>query len=423
MKVLKQVVKELIISSRGFYFYAELIITFIILFIMLFIVPDELESKKEEYLFYNIKSKYAQMIFNVSINKGIMEKAVDKTFTLEPATIKLYPDRDGKPNDYNEIVLPLYEELEILDTRKNEDGSYTFKFEDKKEVTGEGYVIYDGKGGKIDKHVYMFNSFEDVLRLSWQEKNIGGVVYYDKNSREHYEIIFPTPVTQKYNAITYALHNDNIYDVIDESGNKRLRYLGGLDTLSFKQSFIPLIIVYLNGLISIFIVAGHIFNDKVQDVLRPTMLSPLSMREMLLAKLISSLPAGIITSLIIAIPIMKLDANYPLLILLVLATCIFAGGLGLLISAFFDNMKSSFGLMIIILVLLMLPILSYYVPTFSPSWIKLIPSHHMLLSIKDAITNNGNYTYSLITSAGLIITSIVLLEIASIRYKKGGKTA
>ncbi len=174
----------------------------------------------------------------------------------------------------------------------------------------------------------------------------------------------------------------------------------------------------MNALMGIFIVAGHIFNDKAQDVIRAARVSPISMRGVLLSKLIAYLPGSILTSLIICIPIMKAQANYPLLIVILLSASFFAGSIGLLISSFFDNMKSSFGLMMIILVILMLPVLSYYMPTFSPGWVKLIPSHYILLSVKEVISTGVSYSYPLITSAVLIAAGLPLIEISAFRYKK-----
>ncbi len=226
MKFITQISKELIITSRGFYFYTELLITVIVLLIMLFLVPSEKVSSKEEYLFYNMKPEISRMIFEKSIEKGVMEKSDDKTFILEPAEIKLFPDRDTVPNQFDNIVYPFDKEFEKLKKTKNDDGSYSFVFDDQKEITGVGYAIYDKKGGRLDKHVYLFNSFEDVLRLSRAKRNTGGIIYYDKENRENYEIFFPGVVTEKFKNATYALHNDNIYDVIDEAEEQKVRYLG-----------------------------------------------------------------------------------------------------------------------------------------------------------------------------------------------------
>ncbi len=356
MKILSQVLKELKISSRGFYFYVDIVVAFIILLIMLFLVPEEVVSSNEEYLFYNMKPELSNMIIDKAIEDGVMKKIEDKSFTLKPEVISLYPDRDYKPNDFEGIVYPLYDELEDLKYDVLDDGAFVFTFEDEKEVTGTGYEIYENDGGRLDKKVYLFDSFEDVLRLSKSERRVGGIIYYDGEGRENYEMFFPGIVTEKYKNATYALHNDNIYDVVDEVSNRNVRYLGEIEKLNNRQSFVPLLIIYLNIFMSMFVVSAYIFNDKMEGVIKALRVSPISMSEFLVSKLIASIPVSIFTSLMITIPIMGFEANYPMLLLLIICTSFFGGSLGVLVSSLFEDISSSFGLITFFLVIFMLPV-------------------------------------------------------------------
>ncbi len=421
MKIFNQVSKELKIASRGFYFYVEIFITLTVLFILLFMVPEETVSSTEEYLFYNMKPEVSQMIFDKLTEAGTMEKIDDKTFELEPDIIKIYPDRDTVPNKYDGIVYPLNEEQIEDEYTMEKDGSYKFIFDDTKEVTGKGYAIYDKKGGKLDKKVYLFDSFEDVLRLSKSKRNAAGVIYYDADGRENYELLFPGIVTEKYKNTAYALHNDNIYDIIEESKGKKVTYLGKIDKLNNRQSFVPLIIIYLNALMGIFIVSAYIFNDKVEGSIKAIRVSPLSITEFLLSKLISTLPISLITSLIIAIPIMKMQANYLLLSVLVICISFFGGSIGLLIASIFDDIRSSFMWIMILLIVMMLPIISYYLPTFSPKWIQYIPTHHMLIALKNTISLTSEWAYTIYTSIGLLILSIPFIGLSVYRFKGGSQ--
>ena len=51
MKLWSSFVKELIIASRGFYFYIEVVMAFIFLLLLLFAVPEQFDSKEDEYLY------------------------------------------------------------------------------------------------------------------------------------------------------------------------------------------------------------------------------------------------------------------------------------------------------------------------------------------------------------------------------------
>ncbi len=416
MKIFMQILKELKIASKGFYFYVEVFITFLILAIMFFLVPEEISSKKEEYLFYNMKPEIQKLIIDKSIEKGLMKKIKDKNFKLKPDSINVYPDRNTVPNKFDGIVLALNQNK--LKDEKNKDGSFTFNFTDEKEITGTAYAVYDKKGGRLNKKLYLFKNFEDVLRLSKANRNIGAVIYYDVNKIEHYEMFFPFTVSGKYKNLIYAMHNDNLYEILEDSSKTKIKYLGEIDKLNNRQNFIPLIIIYMNALMGLFIVSAYILNDKVEGVIKALRVSPLSLRSILLAKIISTLPVSLISSLIITIPIMKLQANYLLLSIIILCTSFFASSIALLISSIFDSIKSSFGIIFILFIIFMLPILSYHIPSFSPFWINYIPTHYILLSVKYCISQNNNYIFTLLSSLILVILSIPIIEISVYIFKR-----
>lgn len=51
MKLWSSFVKELTIASRGFYFYVEIVMAAILLFVLLFVIPENFSSKEDEYLY------------------------------------------------------------------------------------------------------------------------------------------------------------------------------------------------------------------------------------------------------------------------------------------------------------------------------------------------------------------------------------
>ena len=54
MKLLSSFKKELILASRGFYFYIELIFAVIILLVILFAIPQNFSNITTEYLYFNL---------------------------------------------------------------------------------------------------------------------------------------------------------------------------------------------------------------------------------------------------------------------------------------------------------------------------------------------------------------------------------
>ena len=91
--------------------------------------------------------------------------------------------------------------------------------------------------------------------------------------------------------------------------------------------------------------------------------------------------------------------------------------LGLLVASFFDSISKAFGVMYVIMIALMIPVFSYYIPSFDPLWLRFFPTYPMLQGFKDILLNgDAGYvlTYSLIFLAG----GLVLFVLAHIRFKK-----
>ncbi len=54
MKLLSSIKKELILASRGFYFYVELLFALVILAVLLFAIPQNFSNITTEYLYFNL---------------------------------------------------------------------------------------------------------------------------------------------------------------------------------------------------------------------------------------------------------------------------------------------------------------------------------------------------------------------------------
>ena len=78
----------------------------------------------------------------------------------------------------------------------------------------------------------------------------------------------------------------------------------------------------------------------------------------------------------------------------------------------------AFGVIYGILIAMMLPGIAYFIPSWEPVWIKIIPTHPLVQSFKEVILANGDVTYIIITCLGFLITGLVLFRIANKRFEK-----
>jgi len=133
MKLLSSFKKELILASRGFYFYVELIFALVILAVLLFAIPQNFSSISTEYLYFNLPQQGKEIFIN-----NILEN-----------------DLDAKS--------------EMVDI---EAGGKTFNAE---------LIVTD------ESEIYIVDSEEAVRTLADSEKVIGAVIELDNADKRYYE--------------------------------------------------------------------------------------------------------------------------------------------------------------------------------------------------------------------------------------------
>ena len=108
------------------------------------------------------------------------------------------------------------------------------------------------------------------------------------------------------------------------------------------------------------------------------------------------------SSSVITIPVMGLQPNYLLFYpLLWISTFAFAA-LGLFIASFFDNMTKAFGVLFGGMMVMMLPALSYFIPSFDPVWMRYVPTYPLMQGFKEVMMVNGDAGYVL-TQCGIFL--------------------
>ena len=392
MKVFSLCEKELKIASRGFYFYIEVVMAVIILAVMLLFIPEEPNSAEKEFVYYDTTMEVRDAILQSAVEGGSLKQIEDQEFKLKPAEFIVYADQS------------------------DEETAYTFS--EGKEITVPAYQSIDTKTGKVVKTVYVLSTLEDAIRLSYGEHQIAARVYFDEMGRDCYDAYLQGNETQRLKNVLYVLHNENIETLRQQIERQEVRYLGTQDLLNVRQNLIPLIIILMNAIMGIFIIAAYIYLDKGEGVIKALAVTPTRMWHYLLSKITAVMLISLISSFVITVPIMGLEANYLLFFLIVLTSSFFSVALGLLLGSFFESITQAFGVFIVIMFALMLPAMSYYIPGFSPFWVKLVPSYYMIEATKESILSNGDVSFTLLSCGGLLLGGILLFLLAKLRYKK-----
>jgi len=394
MKLWNNYLKELKIASRGFYFYMEFVMAAILLVCILLFVPAEVTNVSQEAIYVDLPRETLDlMLLNSFGEAGRYERAEDTTVKLKPADIVYYDEQTGE--------------------------KYELSFDDKKTLELETWYYYDAATGKHESTLYIAQSMDDLVRAAKAEKWYSTVVQLDETGQMRYKLLLFGSESERYkNLITAVMDAENLPALQQAADELEVVTLGAENVLNNRESYMPLAIVIMNGLMGMLVVIAYLTIDKSSGLIRAMSLTPMRTRSYLLSKVMVVLTISLISSLVITVPVMGAQPNYLLFIPTVLLVTTLSCMLGLWIASFFSDLKSAFGVLILFMVILMLPAMSYIIPGFAPLWIKLMPTYPMLQAIKETLLPRPDTGYVLLICGGMLIVSALFLWWSEHRYKK-----
>lgn len=367
MKLWYSFTKELSLSSKSWYFYVELGMALVLLLILLFVIPENFDTKGKEYLYLDLP----QVIVD-KYNKNLLEE-----------------DLDGR--------------VETVQVKANK---HTYSA-----------TLYETEESKI----YLLDNLEALDAFSDAEKVPAVHVRVNEKNQIVHTYYLQGYETQKLKNLLLVFHNRLAgHDVIEEySDNIEVRKLyENTAPLTDKQNMIPVFLTFNGSLMSLFVIAAYIFLDKSEGIIKAYAITASSVWHYLLSKIGVIIVTSIATTMIITFPIMGTQPNYLMMILFLICSGFFAASLGLLLTSYYKDIVEAFGAMYIIIMIMIMPNISYFTPSWDPDWVKIIPSYVMLQSFKEIVSVGGNMTYVLVASLAFLVLGIDLFILANYRFKK-----
>ncbi len=366
MKLWHSFIKELKLSSRGFYFYIELIMAIIILTVVLFAIPEDFVSKDTEYMYFDLP-----------------EEMID-----EYRADILKDDLDGK--------------AEYVDVKSGKD------------VFSAEYYETD------KKKYYVVKSKAAAIQIAETERPlVSAVMTLDDTGNVHYKYYLQGYETERLKNTYLVIHNLDINLLKEEVDHQVVRSLStDYEKLTDRENVIPSLLTFNGSLMGLFIIAAYIFLDKQEGIIKAYAITASPVWMYLMSKIWVILLTSTLSSFIIVVPVMGLQPNYLLLLLLLITSGFFASSLGLVIASFYKNMMQAFGVVYLLMIAMILPNIAYFIPSWEPIWIKVIPTYPLIQGFKETILVNGDTTYILMASLGFFAGGMLLFLMANKRYKK-----
>lgn len=364
MKIWSSFIKEMKIATQSFYFYIELFIALLLLGLLLFVVPDHFNQRTSEYVFYDMPVKVQQMH---------LEEIEAEDLTGEAETVILEMEDEEK-------AVPFYQ--------------------------------------TSDKEIYLLDNQEDVEYMSDKERELGVVVRMNENYQFTYDYYLQGYESSKFKNLIQLLNLESDEELMAGVEKQEMRSLEeNKKQLTDKENLLPTLLIFNGALMGLFIIAAYIFLDKEEGVIKDYALSPAPLWKYLFSKMAVVMLTTLVTSLIIIIPLMKFQINYLLLFLLLIASSFFSSSLGLVIASFYNTIVQAFGSIYTLMILMLIPTIAYFLPSWNPFWIKWVPSYSMLEAFKSILLGTGNYSFVLMVTAIFSVLGAALFLYANRRYQ------
>lgn len=188
--------------------------------------------------------------------------------------------------------------------------------------------------------------------------------------------------------------------------------------LSDRENVLPIYLTVNMGLMGLFIIAAYIFLDKDEGVIKAYAVAPVRIWQYLASKVMIMMLMGILTSLLVVVALTGFKVNFILLLGLIVAFNFFGSALGLLLSSFFDSMTKAMGALYAAVMIMILPVISYFAPSFNPVWIRFFPTYPMMFSFRSLLLEDTNLAYMGMNIGLFLVLGVLLFIAAAARFKK-----
>jgi ABC-2 type transport system permease protein len=365
MKLLSSLKKELILATRSFYFYIELLLAAVILAVVMFAIPEHAETMQTRYIYLDMPEQSAAYV----------------------TSLMLEEDSDGAA-----------EEAAV------EEGSETFN----------ALLIETG-----EEKLYLVESEYAVKKLADKKQNIGAVVSLGKDNELQYKYYLQGYESERLrNLISVALSGDS-QELEQKFNEQQVKVLkSDYEPLNDRENAVPPLLAFNSSLMGMFIMAAYVFLDKKEGVINAYAVTASSVARYLLSKAFVIMLTAVVSGLIVVMPVMGFGVNYGLLLLLLITSGFFGSVAGLLIASFYKDIAKAFAAIFILLILMMVPSIAYFLPSWNPVWVNFIPSDPIIKGFKEIFMQGGDKVYALLASAGFLAGGVLLFLLTNWRFKK-----
>ncbi len=235
-----------------------------------------------------------------------------------------------------------------------------------------------------------------------------GVYFTDPGNAPQITILhYGTISEQNLNLISAALEEPlRPYYGLESRTGYRVEYLRPVTAaVPQNQQAVPPLLAFEVIVLGFLMAAVLLFQEKADGVNRAYRVTPGGTTPYILAKAAVFSLIGLLYGLLMIMPTVGVNLNYPALFLALILGCFLYTCLGLTVAVFFNNISEWLFVGIALLMVNMTPVISYGWPSFAPTWVTHIPSYPILFGLWEILFPTGRdlqYLYLYLAVASVI---------------------
>lgn len=266
-------------------------------------------------------------------------------------------------------------------------------------------------------------TWEQIIEMMQEDRNTIGMMVKEKNGQPIIEMIFQGhESTQMKNALKITMRSILEASQLSQSDVETVVLRKATEEeIPFNLAMVPLLILLEPVMLGFILIAALIFMEKEEETAKAYLVSPGRIPEYLASKIILMMVLGLISTGLIALFTVGWSVDWGILFLLVIIGSIFGSALGLFIGSIFDTISKAMVWVIGLSMLLSLPQVSYFAPSFAPKYLTWMPTYSLMFALKEALFPAGNVgvVYSALVTTGIFGILLYLLSIVTYQRTLG----
>jgi hypothetical protein len=273
--------------------------------------------------------------------------------------------------------------------------------------------------GLETNEVVLYGSRDEVINNMEKDRTSIGVDITMENGKMIVEFI-----TQGYESekLKKTLEAHIIGWAAFEAGFEPNSYVTVLESnnpdIPANKGMLPVFLVMESAFMGFFMIAAYVFQDKEEGTIKAFAVTPAKVWQYLLSKIVVFVLFGWVSGLLAAIIIMGPGIRYMQFMLLLTSANIFGSMLGLIAAGLFDSFTKAMNVIFVVVFALGITVVSYYVPSFSPIYIRILPTYPLLFAFREVLFSTGNTELVYSNALGYLAVSAVLFYIANKLFEK-----